>query len=112
MSRIKKAQEQKKIKHTFIYPIIIFIVTAVVLIIIVDYRINSTMGLGKVRVININTKDRAAVTVCLLGHQLVKVNTIYLKKDINKLKEYAETVFDEIYYSAKQVVKQEYLGIQ
>lgn len=87
MSRVQKAKEMKKFRKNVVYPLILFGIIAVILIVIIDVRVNSVLGLGKVRVIKVDNKNTNSVEISILNERIADINLAYIKNDIQKLKQ-------------------------
>ena len=106
MSRVEKLKNNKKVKKTIYYPILIGILSMAFLLFVVDYRINSVMGLKKIRIVDINIKNKTMLTLDTLGYGIVNVNLIYLLNDIANLKNNIKAIESDFQDSVREAIKQ------
>ena len=107
MSRVEKLKNNKKIKKTIYYPILIGITFVVFLLFVVDYRINSVMGLKKIRIVEINIKNKTMLSLNTLGYGIANVNLIYLINDIANFKNNIKAIESDFEDSVREAIKQE-----
>lgn len=86
MSRVEKNKKMRKFRRKIIYPLIGFSIFALFLIFVVDHRVNSVMGETNINILNFYKKDSDNIEIKVFGEDLVDINTVYLKKDFNKIK--------------------------
>lgn len=107
MSRVENRKRNKKIKKTIYFPIFWGIIIAIFLLFVVDYRINSVMGLKKIRIVNIDLMDKKIVTLNALGYDLANINLTYIKNDISDMKRQAGSIKNNLEKSIREAMNQE-----
>lgn len=95
MSRVEKFKHKKEMKKKLYLPLAVTFIFMLFLLMVVDYRVNSALGVNEIRIINIDVTEHESIQIAMLGEQLGEINYKYLKRDIFKLKnEVREWVLD------------------
>lgn len=109
MSRVERLMNKKKNKRTIYYPITLGVIFVLLLLLLVDYRINNVMGLKKIRIVDVSVNDNL-VEIGTLGYDIGHLDLSYLKDDMNKMKSnvliLARGMQDSIESRVKDVMKQ------
>lgn len=105
MTRMQKNQEAKERRKRLIYPIIAFVIGTMVLLAVVDYRINNTFGTGRIRIVGAQIQNDR-ITLSVFNKRAVSANFEFLKRDMMRLQNGIFKYVNEFENLTREVFKQ------
>ena len=105
MSRVQKNKELRKRMQMLIYPIIAFTTAAIILITVIDYRINNTLGIGGIKVIGLQSQNNR-IALNIFNENVVNINFEFAKRDMMRLKRRVYEYVDQFEGMTREVIKQ------